>query len=393
MGRTLHKKYGYTSEIRMKKDSAEKRFHSWLLNPSSYILGFSFLVSTHFLGLTSQLSPTLAAESAPQNQLFEPPEFAPAEFWRNVRLVYTLEGHKATVDSLLFSQDGKVLFSGGSNNDGQLMLWWLRTGQRIEHLRAHRTAIPGLVMSSDGEMLVSCGTDAAINLWQRQGNNYKYAYTRTYLTDFDNLLALAITPDNETLISGGLDGIKVWNLKTQRPIYTLSRFDNQTYALAASPNGSVFASGGKDSAVKLWNLKSGGFIDRFLGHRGPISTLAYSPNGQFLVSGSYDRTIKVWNALTGQLFYTLAGHTGQIRSIAIHPGGELLASASRDGVRLWNLNTGQLIALLAAHNDWVESVAFSPDGRTLATGGYDRTVRVWRLPSPQQEARLQSIVK
>lgn len=380
MGRKLYKEYADSGDIGMNKNSAEKRFRSWLLSPSFCLLSLSFLLAAYFLGFTGQLLPTPAAESAQQNQLFEAPEFPPADSWKNVRLVYTFAEHIGTVDSLVFSRDGKVLLSGGSYNDGRLMMWWLRTGRRIEQLRAHRTAVLDLAMSPDGETLVSCSDDAAINLWKRKGKNYKYAYARTFLTDFNNVLALAITPDSDTLISGGLDGIKVWNLRTERPIYTLVRFENQTYALAASPNGSVFASGGKDTAVKLWNLKSGTFIDRFLGHRGPVSTLAFTPDGQLLVSGSYDRTIKVWNSLTGKLLYTFSGHTGQIRSVAVHPSGEVLASASRDGVRLWNLNTGELIALLSGHNDWVESVAFSPDGRTLATGGYDTTVKVWQLP-------------
>lgn len=297
--------------------------------------------------------------------------------WQNIELVRTLKGHNGAIDSLVFSPDGKMLISGGSYNDGKIKLWWLKTGREIDSLRAHRTAVLALALSPDGQTLASCSDDAAINLWKWESGKY----TRTFLANSNNTLSLAITPDSQNLVTGGLDGIRVWDLRTQRPLYTLVRFDNQTYGLAVNANGYIVASGNKSGVVKLWNLRTGKSIGSFVGHGGIVSTVAFTPDGRTLVTGSYDRTIRVWNLNTGKLAYTLSGHTGEVRAIAINPDGQILASASRDGVRLWNLRTGQLIAKLSGHSDWVESVAFSPDGSTLATGSLDKTINIWRINS------------
>lgn len=318
-------------------------------------------------------------------------EFLPSDSWINPQLVETIEAHSGPVDALTFTADGQFLISGGSRHDAQLKVWWLETGREVDSLRAHRTSITALALSPDGEILASVGDDAGINLWHWKTGDY----TRTFLDHSSNILSLAITPDSQTLITGALDGIRLWNLSKQRPLYTLNRFDNQTYALAIHPEGDILASGHKFGTIKLWNLKTGTLLETIPAHTrvsnqvpgrssSSVSVLAYTPDGNTLVSGSYDRTIKVWHRITGQLAYPpLRGHTGRIEAIAIHPNGEILASASRDGVRLWNLQTGELLAVLRGYGDWVKSLAFSRDGQFLATGGFDGSIRIWQVAPPE----------
>jgi len=309
--------------------------------------------------------------------------------WANPQLIRTLEGHLGRIDSLIFSPDGEILISGGSTNDAQIKFWRLKTGKAFDSIRAQRSSVVALALSPDGETLVSSGIDSGVNLWNWKTGNYD----RIFLEHSSNVLSLAITPDSQTLVTGALDGIRVWDLKRERPIYTLARFDNLTYALAISPNGDTLASGHKFGTIKLWNLKTGRLVGKLSGHAGPVSSLAFTPDGQTLVSGSYDRTIKVWNLRSGKPGYTLSGHTGRVQEIAINPDGETLASTSRDGVRLWNLKTRALLTLLTAHRNWVQSVAFSRDGRLLATGGFDQTIKIWQGTSlPEQSPPVHQVV-
>lgn len=302
--------------------------------------------------------------------------------WSRVKLIRVLEGHLTTVNSLVFSADGNILISGGSNNDPTLRFWSLNTGDKLDQIRAQRSAVLTLAMSPNGSTLVSSGGDAGINIWDWNTGEYQ----ATFLDHQSKVLSLAITPDSQLLVSGGLDGIRVWTLNPRRPLYRLVGYGNPSYALAINPNGSILASGDGDGRVRFWSLKEAKLVSEFLPHQEQITGIAFTPDGKNLITSSEDRTIKIWDLDTGALLHTLIGHTGSVRSIALNPDGITLASASNDGVTLWNIATGELLNQISREKDWVNSLAFSPDGRLLASGGFDFVIRVWTTaPAPVQE--------
>ena len=70
-------------------------------------------------------------------------------------------------EALVFSPDGTVLVSGthGGTHGGQIMLWDLLSGNKINTLNGHTEPIEMLVFSPDGKTLVSTGQDGAIFVW------------------------------------------------------------------------------------------------------------------------------------------------------------------------------------------------------------------------------------
>ena len=295
--------------------------------------------------------------------------------WRRVRLVYTLNDHQGTVDSLVFTPDSSMLISGGGRNDAQMRIWSLKTGKSLTQIRAQRSGILAMAIDPLSKNLISGGEDSGINIWDWQSGEYQSAI----LEHKSSVTALAITPDGRTLVSGGLDGMKVWNLATlpQSPYYTLADIGNVTNAIAVNPNGFLVANGDSDGTVKFWNIRTGNYISQFKPHDKMISGLVFTPDGQTLITASHDHTIKIWDLQSGQLLNTLMGHSEAVRAIALHPTRPILASGGNDGIILWNLETREFNTRLRGHKHWVESLVFSPDGRYLASGSFDATVKVW----------------
>lgn len=162
-------------------------------------------------------------------------------------------------------------------------------------------------------------------------------------------------------------------------------------AVAFSPDGSVVASGSRDTSVRLWSLATGALTHTLDAHTHPVTSVAFSPDGKTLASGSQDETVQVWNVATGEVIRELTGLTRSVRSLAFSPDGKTLAAGSGEPMaslvvvtatpsrkpvylRLWSVATGAVKRDLDGEG-W--SLAFSPDGRTLAAG--EDEVRLWNL--------------
>ncbi|NET41691.1 WD40 repeat domain-containing protein [Okeania sp. SIO2B3] len=199
---------------------------------------------------------------------------------------------------------------------------------------------------------------------------------------------VAITPDGQTLASGGYGGvIKIWDLNNNQLLHTINAHADAIESIAISPDGKILASGSWDNRIKLWDLTNGTLIRTIAGHIDDVKAIAISADGKILASGSYNGMIKLWNLKTGSIEGSFQ-HSAPITSLTFSSDGEILASGFQNGqIKTWQLNTGKQLHSLAAHQNTVWAIAFSPDGKFLASGSQDRTVKLWQVDTGQ----LQSI--
>ena len=71
--------------------------------------------------------------------------------------------HGTGAEALVFSPDGTVLVSG--THHGNIMLWDMISGNKINTLNGHTEPVETLIFSPDGKTLVSTGQDGAIFVW------------------------------------------------------------------------------------------------------------------------------------------------------------------------------------------------------------------------------------
>ena len=186
-------------------------------------------------------------------------------------------------------------FATGAEH-GKVSLWDLKTGEWISTIQAHKSSILTLVFSPDGRMLASGSQNSTIKLWDLNSNTEQPVYTITH-AHISQVLSLAISLQTQTLISGGADRtIKLWDSATgkKKSPHILEGHAGRVWCVAISPDGTKIASASADYTVKVWDLATGKLLQTLAEHLGEVRTVAFSPDGSLIASGGDDLEIKLW---------------------------------------------------------------------------------------------------
>ncbi|KAL2492443.1 Receptor for activated C kinase 1B [Abeliophyllum distichum] len=87
--------------------------------------------------------------------------------------------------------------------------------------------------------------------------------------------------------------VKIWNLTNCKLRSTLAGHTGSVNTAVVSPDGSLYASGGKDGVILLWDLAEGKKLYS-LEVGSVIHSLCFSPNRYWLFAAT-EASIKIWD--------------------------------------------------------------------------------------------------
>jgi WD40 repeat protein len=225
---------------------------------------------------------------------------------------FTQEG---SVSALAFSPDGttlatiagKIKLVGRLQLENWVSLWERASGQRrLAPLRGHNGGVTCLAYSQDGKVLLSGGNDGKVTLWDAGTGATMQEAAPAPLAQH-GISSIALAPDGGSMATGSEDGsIVLWNLQSGT-CDLLQAHQQAVMQLAFSPDGRTLASAGTDQSVILWNRTAGvpdGALQRV--HDAAVVGLTFDASGSVLAAGDARGVVAFWPFQLGAPLYKSA---------------------------------------------------------------------------------------
>lgn len=310
-----------------------------------------------------------------------------------------LDRHRATIQFLEFSRDGRRLAS--ASDDATAKVWDAKTGRLIKEASGHKNSVYGLSISPSGEMLATASRDGNVRLfWINDEKTLTAAPVDEGVLKghLQPVYAVTFSADGESLASTGEDGtLRLWGPKTAGA--SLAQIDDPRgpTAVAVSPDGHLIASGNADGSLRVWEVPSldapsvvsDARVSAAGSHRGAVHALAFSPDGKGLISGGEDGAVHFWAVALDAVSLKPTGLAPQanaapVRAVAWSSAGLAFSGSDEGTIRVWDPLKRDVIRTIPRPSDLppdypyqISSVAVSAEGHYVAAAGSDGLLRLW----------------
>jgi WD40 repeat protein len=282
------------------------------------------------------------------------------------------------VTAVELSPDGTLMAAAG--DDHRVRILDVATGKALHVLEGHTDWVRAVAFSPDGKWLASAGNDRRMSLWDASTGRL----VRQSGVSDGALASLVFHPQGTQIAAAGFQRtVNIYDAATCDSVGSWGCPCNDIRCAAFSPDGRLLAVAGRNGKIRIMDACDGTKLHEILSGDISIRAVAFSPSGQLLAVGGDRANINVWDSSTGELRVQLAARPAKIRSLAFLAEDELVAGGTDNCVTVWSVSERTPIARFEGHTGTVAALAVNRASRTIVSAGYDTTLRVWRLDSPE----------
>ena len=279
--------------------------------------------------------------------------------------------HDLQVNDLAFNREGTLLASG--SNDITARLWSLADYTEQLRLDGQLSEVRALAFSPDEDQLITGGFTGQVYFWDIQT-----ATRSTRLGYTSPIIDLTVSDDGAWLALGVGDGtVRLFDLEdTSTEAQVLVADAISIRSLAFSPDASLLAVavGFPADHVVLWEQATGERLTTLQTHLQAVNALRFSPNGDYLLSASDDGRLDVWQLANNGVIHQWE-HGASVQAVDVAPNGWVLSSDDVGNLYLWDITTGENLQTwdFSPHHA-ITAIEFTDDGQTVALGTRDGTL-------------------
>jgi WD40 repeat protein len=199
---------------------------------------------------------------------------------------YVLSGHNGRIKSLIFSYDGKYLYSAAL--DGKVLKWDL-AAKTSKDLTDGSVKITSIDISSNGKHIAGISSDGKIMVWDP--DNFSEAFRIE--PSGKNIKSIRFYPESNMIAVGDVTGmVEIWDISARKKISEVKAHDAQVNDIRFNPVLRQMATAGNDSKVRIFNFRNPADLTEppitFTDNGGFVMVIQFSTDGQILVSGAYE---------------------------------------------------------------------------------------------------------
>jgi len=196
---------------------------------------------------------------------------------------YSMEGHKGGIKSLIFSYDGKFLYSAAL--DGKVLKWDIaaRTGINVG---TGSMEISSIDVSSKGNYLAGISADGNVLVWNPDNNSANFRIE----TAGKNITVVRFNPVNNFLALGDASGmVELWDIDRHKKISEVKAHNGRINDIQFNTVLKQMATSGNDKEIKIYNVKDPSDLTEapvsLTDNDGFVLAMQFSPDGQMIISG------------------------------------------------------------------------------------------------------------
>ncbi len=293
---------------------------------------------------TSPWAPLAAVSSQKQVLLYNT---------QTLDLLGVLPFPEGTPRVLKFSRNGSLLLCGGgvAGASGRVVVWNIRTGERIIEIGDELDEVLAADISSDQKLVALGGPLKVVRIYATETGQLLHELRKH--TDW--ITSLEFSPDSVLLASGDRNGgLQVWEGWTGREYLTLKGHTAGVPSVSWRSDSNILASCSEDSTIRLWEMENGGEVKNWGAHGGGALNVEFTREGRLFSCGR-DRTPKAWDQNGAQQVAYEAFGDLALRATYCDETNRAISGDWTGEIRVWNATDGARLGQLVMNVPLLET--------------------------------------